>query len=429
MSSEMSEMSLEVKCFSALLRLCGWRCLPVHAMQAEMRELEGRDRAGKVMPKRRSGPLSERQRDAPVVDSGRVAAPTGKVHVNQPPPLEQKPQGFSLSKFQAMIAERCSHIAPAKNSLTLSQSDDETVLFSCLSDERFEDEDLEYLSSLFRSRDGGRMQETVLPIARLLWAKDVEKAKNLLTLALDGLIGLTEEAWYLLQQRHPGTRSGLAKPDVSRLSNLSWGSPSSLRKKALASSCSTASGTSTWYSSSDPTSPVSSSSKCKDKLKLTYLNDPENCSQGSSSTRVSMSRTTFSSSPGYTFSSSPGARSSMSMTGKDRLLPVQVIDKDEPKNGFSTPVHDRLVKVVDIGEDEPWFASLNAYSAPWVPKSCDRRLEWELQFMLTGVLDEVFHSLSRDTSNAAVGSATLLLEKARADVLEWTVKRWNSGRC
>jgi len=426
-SSVQGTMSLEVQCFSAILRLCGWRCMPAHAMQAEMHDLECRDRAGRVTPTGlQSAPRSEKQRGA----------------------------GFSLANFSAVFAKRCAHSPPAipgcPEAVVLSAKFGDVkhtaaMLLPCLSDEKFADSDLEYLSSLFRSRDSGRMQETVLPIARLLWAKDVENAKHLLVLARDGLLALTEEAWHLLQQRHPGVQPDLAKPDGTRLSSRTLGSPSLPPKKA--SICSTASGTTAWDSSIEATSPlrkIKSLSGAPGPWKSGT--DPESLSIYTASTRdcsLRTSRTTFASTPSHV------------ATGKDRLLKVvsideegpgtQSFDEDEPEDEPGTPVQERLLKVADIGEDEPWFGSLSAYSVcdcpcagrgkgagrsgrneVWSPHNCDHRLEWELQFMLTGALDEVFQSLLHNTSNAAVGNATSRLEKAREDVLEWTVKRWNT---
>jgi len=278
--------------------------------------------------------------------------------------------------------------------------------------------------------DAGRMEGTVLPIARLLWASDVENAKHLLALAREGLLALTEEAWHLLQQRHPGVHPHLAKPDVTRLSAQFLSAPFSKQKK-VSTRC-TSSG---WSSSSEPTSPFQK--LCHDE---SFGSDTStrDCSPR-------MSRTTLASTP---------TRGSMAGYGKERLLKVMSIeeegphskkfDEDEPKDEPVSPVQDRLFKVVDIGEDEDWFGSLSGYSvcncpcagrgkgagrssrSEWAPEDCDLRLEWELQFMLTGALDEVFQSLLHNTCNAAVGQATLQLEKVREDVLEWTVKRWNS---
>lgn len=340
---------------------------------------------------------------------------------------QQECAGFSLGRWQAAFAKRCTHSSPgttgtlqAVATTITSGAVEQTAAtrFPCSSDEKSADSDFLYLSSLFQRRDAGRMEETVLPIARLLWAKDVENAKHLLVLARDGLLSLAEEAWSLLQQRHPGVQPHLAKPDVICLSAQlpSFSTPRQKKTVLLPGT--------KWRSCADA----------------------ESCSSDTSTRACSpaLSRTTFASTP---------TCGSMAGFGKDRLLKVvsieegglqsKVPDEDEAEE-LGTPVQDRLLKVADIGEEEEWFGSLNGYRvcncpcagrgkgsgrssrSEWVLEDCAPGLEWELQFMLTGRLDEVFQSLLHNPCSATVGQATLQLEKLREDVLEWTVKRWNS---
>lgn len=288
--------------------------------------------------------------------------------------------------------------------------------------------------TFFRSRDAGRMEQTALHIAHLLWAEDVENAKHLLSHARDGLLALTEDAWSLLQQRHPGVHPHLAKPHVSRLSVQFSSSP--LSPQDMVSVHGARSVAPVWDIGSKPTGP----NRKLDLLpgatgKRNNYVDAEPCSSDISTRDCTpaLSRTTSSSAP---------TRTSMHGSGKDRLLRVVSIeeggshDEDELKDKPVSPVQDRLLKVADIGEEEYWFGSLSGSvcNCPCAGRAkgsedCDLRLQSELQVMLSGTLDEVFQSLLHNTRSVAVGQATLQLEKAREDVLKWTVKRWNTSDC
>lgn len=515
-------------------------------MQSETERREGRDLAGLVVPspRRESGGGGSVRREASspvVVDCGPgvntpPVAPVKKKKPNLPPLMTNLPPagsssstknmppgattgkqegktGFSLSKWQAMIASRCDKSKaavksePGPQQLTefgeefargttelkgpsfSSEPKDSTEplpffpgglangMFTPRLAERCKS-DLEYLGQIFKTRDAGRMQETVLPIARLLWAKDADGAKQLLTLARDSLIGLSEEGWFHLQLRYPGVEPVMPKPDVLRMCSqplgASMGSPPRRRHKLMVSDG----------------SPSAKS-------------DADANSQGSNSTRGSMGRSTFgtpvntsgTSTPtgaritGFSIASTGSGRSprkigrpsnvsqtineeepsrmsgmsgvSVASSVDSRLVTVASVDDDDPRESLATTTsgRDRLAKVVNIDDDESWFPSVPELSVSTpsvsmfgyncecpcmgprgkgsgrssgnrdvrsVTEDCGRCLEWDLQFTLTGALDEVFQSLLHDTSDDAVGNATVLMEKARDDVLEWTVKRWNT---
>lgn len=337
---------------------------------------------------------------------------------------------FSLSKWQTRLAERCAqHRLPGKapprgtgrlGSMSCGSNGGPTAVPNGTSTASSID-DVQHLSEHFRSRDSSRTRRSVLPLASALQTSDADKVQDQIAGARDDLLALAHESWLLLQERYPyaAPHRSMPYPESAPNELELLGRKSRCPAHLLPhrpSSCSTATGTT--------------------GLEQSDRHSEHVCLQGS-------------------------ATSLCGRTLQDCL--VKVIDIDEDESSIGKDGEDRLVKVVDIDEDETWLGPLVCRSMcrsvcdcgcggrdhgkgnsngstpgrmshePFRRAASDvLRLspcshehdDWELQYMVTGIIEDVVNRLQRDGSDAGVGEATLHLDHARERMLEWIVKRW-----
>jgi len=304
-----------------------------------------------------------KKQDAPVLES--------------PAASDLAPEGarFSISSWRAKIAQRaidqriCFDLQnstsepsePPRPAAALKGSRDES-----LSGEHA-DELVQMLVCAFQGRDAGRTERTVVALKSLAKAGELKRAEDMLTLAREGILTLAREGWHMLQERHPTVAPQLSPPGQAPL-------PTPEQHSARSSRCAT-------YLVRRARAPESDDSTSGSFVGSSCC-DVETPSEG-------FSPATASREPSIPEEAS--STWSDTASASDRLHNVLSIEDD------------------DLGGNETRFA-------------VGHRDDWELQYILNGVFDELRLQLESATDKDLAS----LLFGARARVLEWTVRRWRS---
>lgn len=261
--------------------------------------------------------------------------------------------------------------------------------------------EFEFLADHFRNRDAGRMQRTVVPIASLMRTGDERKSKELLGLARDGLLCLAREGWSLLQERHPEAEPGLGVPSLDQPVDAEQHAARPSRCPTYLLPRHTSSSMRSGGASGSSGLPFKPPTRRPWKSEFGSENtDLESCGGDTPSTMDCSQRASMES-----VWSAPGA------PHNSRLVTVESIDDELGLLGQTWPSWP--------SDDDGLPAAAATYG---------HRDDWELQYMLSGALDEVFERLAHPDANSdlTVNAAASVLEKARERVLEWTVKRWQT---
>lgn len=228
---------------------------------------------------------------------------------------------------------------------------------------RTTDDLVQWLVGVFQSRDAGRTTRTVVALKSLAQAGEMKRAEDMLALVREGILTLTREGWRMLQERYPTMLTNLCPPGQA---------PVAAAEQHAARS-----------------------SRCPTYLLL----GPRVTRQGHSNGESDDCR-------------SVGGSAETASTGLSPIIPSR---ESSITWSDASGCSDRLQQVLSIDDEDELAASDTGLRL-------GHRDDWELQYMLNGVFDEVLAQLdSGSTEDLAA-----LLQGARSRVLEWTVRRWVS---
>lgn len=207
-----------------------------------------------------------------------------------------------------------------------------------------------------------------------------KRVEDMLALTREGILALTREGWYMLQERHPSVVPDLAPPGHAPL-------PTAEQHTARSSRCPT-------YMVPGP----------RASHRTQGIGESDECGSGMGSSRGE-AETAETASTGF----SPIAAS------RESSIPVPSRESSTTWSASGSEASDRMQHVLNIDDD-----SLTGSSARFL---LGHRDDWELQYMLNGIFDE----LRLQLESGAVQDLEALLQGARSRMLEWTVRRWQSS--
>lgn len=237
------------------------------------------------------------------------------------------------------------------------------------------DDLIDWLVGAFEARDAGRTERTVVALKSLAQAGEMKRAEDMLALAREGILTLTREGWHMLQERDPTVMSNLSPPGQAP-------TPTAEQHAARSSRCAT-------YLLLGP----------RVSRRAAGTDGSDDCGNGVASGSSEVETPSTGLSPAI--STSRGS----SIQAASRESSVTWSDASE-----------RLQHVISIDDDD-----LSSSDARF---SLGHRDDWELQYMLNGVFEELQLQLESGTAQ----DLAALLQGARSRVLEWTVRRWQSCR-
>lgn len=299
---------------------------------------------------------------------------------------------FSISSWRAKIAQRAIDqtltfdLRNARSEPSEIPTDAQAnarggaALMQSITDESTSGENngelVQWLVGAFQARDAGRLEHTVVALRSLAKAGEMKRAEDMLALAREGILTLAREGWHMLQERHPAAVPNLSPPGQAAL-------PTPEQHSARSSRCAT-------YLVLGP--------------RVSHR------AQGFCESDDSTNGSAFCGSSCDTETQSTGFSPAAPSREPSGSIPEEV----SSARSDATSASDRLHNVLSIDDDDLGGNESRV--------TLGHRDDWELQYIVNGVFDELRVQLESATE---ADLASLLLG-ARSRVLEWTVRRWRS---
>jgi hypothetical protein len=236
---------------------------------------------------------------------------------------------------------------------------------------------MKWLAGVFDARDVGRTERMVVALRSLSQAGERKRVEDMLALSREGILQLTREAWRMLQEKHPSAAEMHIHPPGS------GPTPTAEQHTVRSSRCPT-------Y----------------------LLSGPRSSRRGQGNEEACQSET-FGSPYGGSF------RGVETPSTADSPMPASresSIAWSEATSITNPAVTDRWLSVSGVEDVR------NLLPEDALFTYCHRD-DWELQYMLTGMFEEIPICLESGTTYDLIQ----LLQGARRRAIEWTVRRWWSS--